>query len=115
MANLAIVRGDSISYNVNFTYDSGSAVNITNYIIFFTVKKSFQDNDSSALISKTISNHINPTGGETIISLNTTDTEISPGKYVYDIQYKNDSNNIKTPMGLIGDFIVLPDVSRRTS
>ena len=86
MQDLNVVRNTSKSYTLTIE-DSGSPVDISDYTIYFTVKKNSNQADAQALISKTVTIHTEPLQGKTIISLTPTDTDIAPGTYLYNINY----------------------------
>jgi len=109
--DLSLIRGNSKNYKLSFQTTSGSPVDITGYTVFFTVKKSVNQTDDEAVISKTVTNHTNPTGGVTLIEITTTESNIPPGVYLYDIgysigSYKKTSDPEK--------FIVIGSVTRRS-
>lgn len=115
MAKLTIYRGDTKSYQLNFTDSDGDAIDITGYTIFMTVKAKtdIASNDTSASISKTVTSHTNAAGGITTVTLSSTDTDITKGDYKYDFQFKDTSNNITTIQ--TGIFEVMDDVTKRES
>jgi len=117
MANIRLIRGDSKTYDITIKDGDGVAIDITGYTIFFTVKTSIDNNltDTTAVIKKTITSHINPTEGKTQISLTEDDTNIEPCVYYYDIQLKSIGGDIKTPSEYPARFTILGDVTRRTS
>lgn len=83
---LTIIRGDSVTLPVTFKNSDGSAINLTGSTVFFTVKASDSDSDDNAKIKKSVTVHTSPTEGKTTIELSTTDTNLSAGIYLYDIQ-----------------------------
>lgn len=114
---LTVIRGDTKTYNLTFKDSDGDPIDITGYTVFFTVK-SKPDNqldDASALISKTIENHTDPTNGVTQIALSPDDTNISSGNYLYDIQIKDAAGGIHTPSMYPDNFVIKADITRRTS
>lgn len=108
-----IVRGDNENIEVTFTdNDTNLPINITGYTVYFTVnmtKDSIDDED--AVIKKDITDHTDPTNGKTLIQLTSTDTAIAIGKYHYDVQYKDENNQIKTVV--IGNINIIQDVTKR--
>lgn len=112
MADLRIYRGDTHTYNLTFV-SGGAAYDLTDCTIYFTVKDSENDPDADALISKDVTVHTNPTGGLSAIVLSSTDTNIAPGSYYYDIQLKTASDLIFTVTK--GLFIVSADITRRVT
>ena len=110
---LQVYRGDNKTYDLTFTDSNNTAIDITGYTVFFTVKKNKTDTDANAKISKTITSHTNPTTGQTQISLTSTDTDITVRKYYYDIQIKDVSDRITT---VVSDtFEIKQDITIRTS
>lgn len=118
MANLTMYRGDDKTWNVFFKDDDDVAIDITGYTVFFTVKKQFGYTDAStdddAIIEKDITSHIDPTGGETQLTISAIQTNsVEPEEYIYDLQLKDDGGNILTVVS--GSFILKADVTRRTT
>lgn len=118
MTDLTIYRGDSKTWNLTFTDAAGTAIDITGYTIFFTVKKknSYTNDtvDTDAIVQKNITVHTNPTGGISQLTLQPSDTNtIVPAIYVYDMQLKDSGGTILT--FIKGLFTITADVTRRTS
>lgn len=116
MNEITVIRGDDDTIGVTFTDSTGTVIDITGYTVFFTVKNTVdldRINDDCALIQKTVTSHPDPTNGETTISLTKTDTDLAEGTYSYDLQVKNIAGSISTVVP--GDFIVITDVTRRTT
>ncbi len=105
----ALICGDSRTLNVSVAFD------ITGYTVFFTVKP--QDDtatdDSTALIQKTVTSHIDAVNGETSIVLGSADTRIAPSTYSYDIQFKDATGDISSSGKQ--DIEFTEDVTKRTS
>jgi len=112
MAQLSVYRGDTFSRSLFFTNVSGAAIDITGWIVFFTVKKNEEDLDTAAIISKDIDTHTNPGLGLSSISLSKDDTDVDPYAYWYDIQIKTGTGEIRTIMK--DKFTVHTDITRRT-
>lgn len=112
--DIEIVRGDSELLEVVIEdEETGLPINITGYTIYFTVNKTKDaSNDDDAVIKKDITSHVDPTHGITDIVLDGTDTNLAPGKYHYDVQYKDTDDNVKTV--IIGNIIVIQDVTKRS-
>lgn len=107
-------RGTTYSIGVGPVKKNGTVVDITGSTIYFTVKADEYDSsidDSTAIISKTVTTHSDPTNGISSIQLTPDDTfyqqgtttPIEPGEYHYSIfinlsdgsRYKLDENTIK--------------------
>ena len=111
---ITVIRGDDISLSVTFKDENDTPIDITGYTIFFTVKKNLDgDDDSGALIAKTVTDHTSPTTGVTTISLSSNDTDLPEDNYYYDFQTKDSSGNISSTKK--GYFVVELDVTKRTS
>jgi hypothetical protein len=67
---------------------------LTGWIIYFTVKSKLSDPDTSAIITKDITDHIDAPNGKTLIELTPEDTDIDAGSYYYDIITKDTQENI---------------------
>lgn len=114
---IEISRGDSYTAILSFTdTTSGAIIDITGYTVYFTVRPvssieglTSVNNDSSAIIAKQITSHSNPTQGQTTLSLSSTETNLDPDVYAFDIQLKNGSN--KTTV-VVGRFTITSDVTR---
>jgi len=114
--NLQIYRGDDKNYNFVFKDGDGSPIDITGWILFFTVKSTVDDaiNDDAAEVIKTISAHTNPAEGQTTVSILDTDTNgLSAGDYYYDFQVKKSTGKIMTIMH--GGLEITREVTRRIS
>ena len=111
MSQLSVFRGDDKVYNLSFKDGDGVAIDITDWTIFFTVKKNKLTPDADADISKDITVHTAPLTGLSAITLTDSDTDLDPRLYWYDIQVKKDDGTIST---VIKDkFQVKGDITRR--
>ena len=119
MTDLSMYRGDNKTWTLTFKDGNGTAIDITGYTIFFTVKNQNAYVDSTSdttdgLVQKTIVNHTSPSTGVSVLNIVPADTSsLSPTTYKYDMQLKDDSGSILT--FIEGNFEVLADVTRRTS
>ena len=116
MSNIIeVIRGNTRVLNLNFTEDS-SVVDITGYTVWFTVRekvaKTSVTTDTDAVIAKKQlpAELTDPTNGKTVITLSSTDTDIDPNNYIYDIQFKSDGGSIYSTSR--GVFTVVGDVTR---
>jgi hypothetical protein len=91
--DLEVFRRTSNVYELFFTTD-GQYEDITGWTVYFTVKESQKDSDSSAIIQKDITSHIDGEHGRTEIVLTPEDTDITSRVYWYDIVVKDDEDNI---------------------
>jgi len=113
--DLNVKRGDTLVFSFTFTYnDTGAAVPLTGWAIWFTLKKKEDDLDSAALVRKQFTNFTNPTLGKaTIIAATAAETDTLLGKYFFDIQYKDNSGIVRTPDE--GTINFTRDITRTTS
>ena len=89
-------RGDDNTFSLTFTDSSDNPIDITGWIIFFTLKTTKSDTDANALITKDVTLHDDATNGQTSFTLLHTETNSILEATYYDIQYKDDSDNVKT-------------------
>lgn len=98
--NLQLIQGDSKNYNLTFRDSTGAVLNISSWIIYFTVKRVVSDPNSAAILLKTVVIGPSPAGaaGTATIPLTHTDTESLPkGTYYYSIQVEpNDPTKLYT-------------------
>jgi len=86
---LKIVKNTTQNYELQFRKD-GQVVDITDWTVYFTVKEKMEDEDSEAIIAKTITSHSDPENGKTLIELAPSDTNQDAGSYYYSIDIKDD-------------------------
>lgn len=106
--DLSEKRGDTQTYTLYFYDENGAREDITGSTVRFTVKVKSSDLDSAAIISKIVTNHTDPTNGETQISLTSTDLA-TVGRYIFDIQVTFATGDVKTIVE--GNLIITQDVS----
>jgi hypothetical protein len=114
-----LIRGDAFSLIIPVVNADGSPFDFTGYKAFLTVKEKVDDDgemsldDADAVVQVVVNSISNPTAGEAVIPVEAEDVEIPPGTYYYDVQFVPASGE---PWSLKYDeFIVIPDVTRRTS
>jgi len=117
--DLEIYKKTSKSYELIFSTE-GSREDISNWIVYFTVKKNMKDADSVAIIKHTIGSatgcdydHDDPVDGVSDINLSTSDTDIEHGIYYYDITVEDDENN--RHVIAIGRLRITEPVTQRTN
>lgn len=109
--NLLVYRGDDLSMALNFKNLEDDPIDITGWIISFTVKdKTFRD-DSYAKILIDVDTHLDPEYGRTAIQVSHVLTDPLVGIYQYDLQYRTPENIVRTFAR--GQIRFLDDVSRR--
>ena len=112
--DISVYQGDDYDITVTFTDSDDVAIDVSSYVIFFTVKKNLSDTDEAASI-KTDQTIGDGSSGIVTISLVPSDTSsLAAGNYHYDIQWKvTGTSKIKTVIK--GDFILLEEVTTRTT
>ena len=110
-------RGDTVPYNVTFT-ENGVAKDISNMILFITLKANKADTDAAAAMQKkhTFPADANSIAGTGTVILTSAETNVSPGKYYYDIQLVDPTPNPVVVTTLTsGTVDVLRDISVDTA
>lgn len=114
-----VKRGDTdditILYEDETDPDNIIPISLVGATVFFTVKHLYDKeiSDSFALISKTVTSHVDAVNGESLIELSSSDTDIEPDEYKADIQIKDSGGDIVSSETF--RFIILDDVTKRTS
>jgi len=91
--DLIVKRADTFPITMVFKRD-GEPEDITVWTVYFTVKADRDDPIGSALINRTISPpHANPLNGITALVLDSADTDIPFGEYIYDVRVVDGSGN----------------------
>lgn len=115
-AKLELYRGVSYPITYNHTDSSGAAVPLTGKTLYFTVKADKFDsdaNDTTAIISKTITTHTDAAGGVTSFTLTDTDTYKEPGKYYFSFLIEDNTTKQTEPPSVVGTLTILPNQSNR--
>jgi len=108
---ISVVRGDTKDLDVVFKDSTGSAIDITGFSIWFTVKSAIEDLDTNAKIQLINTSHTSPTNGSTTFSIGSDLTSgLREVSYLYDIQYVNDTGTSKKSTSR-GNFVVTNDVT----
>lgn len=96
-----IIRGDDTTINVQITQTDTSGVitpfDITGSKVWFTIKKSQDDQDSAAIFQQPVTTHDNAVAGLTHFTITHTQSGFfALGNYYYDIQIKLTNGTIFT-------------------
>lgn len=83
-----IKRGNAKTYSVTLKDKNGNAVDVTGWTVYFTVKKSVNDKDSKAVISKTVT-FTDALNGIGKVTFTAADTDKTEGTYYYDVKVIN--------------------------
>lgn len=113
---ITVTRGDTASIPV--TLPEGAFSDLTNATVFLTVKRredlaGDDSSDTAAVLKK--STTLTSNANSWTFSLTTTDTNITPGAYVYDIQVKTSGGTVTTLDIADPWFIVSADGTRRVT
>ena len=111
-----IKRGDTWNLSLHFQNSDCNNIDITDWVIYFTLKEVISDTDgvtnSSSILEKDIVVHSEPVNGKTEISLTPEDTNLDQKTYLFDIQVKTNEDEIYTlTEGLI---LITKDVTTRS-
>lgn len=82
---------NTVVFNLEFKDADDVAIDITNYTVYFTLKKYIDDLDVDAILQKDVTVHSDPTEGITEITLSSVDTKDLEGNYYYDIVYDDNT------------------------
>lgn len=116
MANNAykINRQTTHNFDITFQNSDGTALDLTGYTVWFTVRDSIPTTDTSdndeAIISKTYDGEDCNDTGIISVELTATETDVEPKNYLYDIQYKKPDGSIHNSS--VNYFIVKADITR---
>lgn len=111
--DFSIYRGVTYHFHYQHQDSNGDPVSLVGCTIYFTVKKRKFDNsaaDTTAVVKKTLTLSDEPSddlsAGQLSWTLNDADTELTPGKYFYDVIVE-DSNGLADEPSLIGQITVI--------
>ena len=109
---IGVIKRDDCFFELTFKDVDGNAIDLTDCLVFFTVKRNIDDTDDQAIIKKEIDDFAEPTSGIATLWLTHDDTNIDPGYYAFDIQLKDTADQISSSSR--GTFIVEQDITIRT-
>ena len=87
--NLEIIKGNDQTYTLSFS-DNNGAIDITAWTISYIIKNKLL----AVIINKEITNHTDPTNGESKITLTNQETNVEPGKHRYSITVRTGAGEI---------------------
>ena len=102
-------RGDTVPLHFTFRQENGTLINLTGARIRMTLKADPLASEFALQKDAVISNQSTNTG-EALLTLTPTNTEITPGRYYYDVEYKTAAGNITTIIKSI--ITVKTDITR---
>ena len=96
-----LVAGDDWDHEFEYERPEGSVVDITNFKIWFTIKKRYEDVDDDAALQydsddPTEIEKTDAVNGKFEVHLKSADTPNLAGSWSYDLQVKDDSDKITT-------------------
>lgn len=106
---LSIIRGDDESIAITIKDENGASLLKAGNVLFLTIKKSISDSDENATFTDDVT--LGSNTDEYVYDLSNTETELPIGKYIADVQWKDNNGKIKTIYR--GNFEVEFDVTRR--
>ncbi|MBF0342116.1 MAG: hypothetical protein HQL95_14320 [Magnetococcales bacterium] len=114
--NFQFYRGDTKVFTLSFSNPDASPVDITGHTLWFTMKRTANDQDSEAVLQKRVMFPSTPASvaGSGSLLLDSTETSlIEPGIYLYDMQKVIPGNPPVVATFISGRIQVLPDITRR--
>lgn len=87
--NYCVFRGKTLEIPLKFTNADGSAFNLTGYVIKFFAKKDIAQVTYDIEVTASITDI---TGGLATIKLTTTDTDLDPAGFTYEVDFRNTGN-----------------------
>ena len=107
-----VIRGDTRTINLTFKESDGStAINLAGGTVYFSVNSSSDpSSDSSVAFQKTATSFTSASTGKHTFTLTHADTDIAPGTYWYDAQFKDSVGSYLSSYR--GKFIIQSDITR---
>jgi hypothetical protein len=91
-AELTVDQGTTFESTLDLVNDDNSAINVTNYVFSGQIRKSYYSSNATANLTITV---VNAANGNVNISLNAaTTTNITAGRYLYDIKMTDTANTV---------------------
>lgn len=97
--NISVTKNNDVTISVNFEVDETTPLDLTDCIVYFTVRRSqniLDSQDSGAIIKKQYSNITDPQLGEIAIVLTRQDLAQWTGQYYYAIDLKTQDDEVIT-------------------
>lgn len=110
-----IKRWDQYNKAVEFSDNLGAPVDITGATVYFTVRTEstiWDADDTTAIIQKDVTLHSDAINWKTTIPLTSTDTDQTPWDYLWEIQIKFSSGDIRTTN--TDTIRIVQDLTKRT-
>jgi hypothetical protein len=104
-----VVRGDTFTVDIRVKDSKGNIKDLRGYTFTFTIKKSASDTNPIIQVVKSVP--MDDPDEVKMVSLKVDTSAIEQsGVYVYDIQYKDSQENVRTP--LLGKLYVVDDITK---
>ena len=101
-------QGTDFNFTLDLTNDDGSAINVTNYQITSSIRKSYYSSSVTANLNVNI---LSAANGNVALSMNSaTTSKIKAGRYLYDVKMKDSSNT--TFRVIEGIITVYPQITK---
>lgn len=113
ISNQSCARGDDWFTDIQF-YDENGPVDITDWTIWLTIKRSQEDEDSAAVYQQEVTSHLDATNGLSRVHI-TNALNLFRGSYYYDIQFKTDDAIPQVGTIMTGQFMFYTDITRSTT
>lgn len=114
--NISLPRGDTHTFEIHVVNSTRSwqLVDLSNQVLILTVKSDNTDSDAEALLQKrsVLPDNAESKAGRCRIVLSANDTNIRPGRYLYDIQLSVPGSPPLVSTLLFGFFTITADVTR---
>jgi hypothetical protein len=107
---MTIVRGDTKNFTVTVKDSDGDPFDLTSYTMVMTVKTDVDQLDDDATFQSTAT-ITSPETGVGTFKLLPSETDVTPGKYIYDIQISDGTTNVYTIVQKT-ELIIVADVTR---
>ena len=113
MNEIYIYANNSVSIGLTFTDDKFQPIDVSGKTLLFTVKYNKYDPDSKAMIKKSsvIPTNTDTQNGVAVLSLSTSENNLIPGIYLFDITLETLSPKTVTTI-LVGRLIVDETVTK---
>ena len=111
---ISVRRGDTPTITIYITNADGTAYDLTNCVLRFTVKSKANDTDDNSRIGPLEATIASPETGIGLIELTGSQTNLKSNTYVFDAQITNTVTD-KNYTPIFDNFIIEDDVTKETS
>lgn len=101
-------QGTDFNFTLDITNDDGTPVNVANYTITSSIRKSYYSSGVTANLTVAV---LNAANGNLSLSMNSaTTTKIKAGRYLYDVKMKDAGNTVSRVIE--GIITVYPQITK---